>query len=325
MLGALILLGGLVWGGGEALAGYLASDVAQRVAPAVVGVWNLAGGAGGHLQVKGSGSGLILRRDGYIITNYHVIAGAAKVRIALASGQQVPATVVGHDALTDLALLHIAGKGLPAARLADRLPTVGTPVVAIGNPGGPHFGWTVTTGVVSGLNRNLGTGYARWAIDLIQTDAAINPGNSGGPLCGPGGQVIGINSVKIAQVGVEGMGFAIPAPTVRQVYESLLHHRAVIRPWLGVTVAAPTGEEGADAPLRITGIFPGGPAAQKNIRLGDRLLEVDGRRLPSLTDLFRLLANSRVGQKVTLTIGRGPNRHTVTVQLGRLPSGMRVA
>ncbi len=196
---------------GHVAAPWPPAQVAARVGPSVVGILNLRRDLDGRLEPAGAGSGVILSPDGAIVTNYHVVEGANALKVSLSDGRTLAARVVGVDPPTDIAVLHVAAHGLTTARWADSGHlSVGEMAIAIGNPMGPGFARTVTVGVVSGLGRSLGLGYAQRAFELIQTDAAINPGNSGGALVDARGNVMGINSVKIAAPGVEGMGLPIP-------------------------------------------------------------------------------------------------------------------
>ena len=196
-------------------------DVAEAVSPAVVSIRSLQGEdpATGIPVVLGTGSGVIFSAEGYIVTNYHVIGGAKTIQVSLADGRQDQAVVVNSYPASDLALLKVGLKDLPVAVLGDSDKVhVGDLAFAIGNPGGEQFARSLTMGVISGVERQLllSDGYE---YNLLQTDAAINPGNSGGPLVDCHGCVIGINSVKIVDADFEGMGFAIPINTVRQVLE----------------------------------------------------------------------------------------------------------
>ena len=214
---------------------YPVVDVAKKTVPAVVTICNFQSIANPESQPEnndlnnnnliqmGSGSGFIIdANQGYIVTNYHVIEGAKKLLVCLANGDRVYGTLVGADASTDLAVIKLSSpKNLTAVELGDSSQIqVGEPVVVIGNPYGDELAGSVTTGIVSAVKRNLPD---ESRFDLIQTDAAINPGNSGGPLLNYRGQVIGINSAKYSQAGVEGIGFAIPIteamPVIRELIE----------------------------------------------------------------------------------------------------------
>ena len=214
---------------------------AKTVGPAVVGITNKAVARDwfdNPIETEGVGSGVIFKSDGYIVTNNHVINGAKELIVSLSDGRSLKGKVVGADEVTDLAVVKIDAKDLPTATFADSDQiVVGEPAIAIGNPMGLEFRGSVTSGVVSALNRTLDNSDSR--VKLLQTDAAINPGNSGGALVNADGEVIGINSVKLAANGVEGMGFAIPSNTVQSVIKELMDKGYVARPYLGVSVFDP--------------------------------------------------------------------------------------
>jgi serine protease Do len=216
---------------------------AEEVTPSVVGISNFSVVTDfwgrSSLQERATGSGVIIDEKGFIVTNYHVIENARELIVTLSSGDEVPATVVGTDPPTDLAVLKIDKEGLPAAELADSdVLHVGEPAIAIGNPLGLDFQQTVTLGVVSARERSITIQGQKFT--FIQTDAAINDGNSGGALVNIYGQVIGINTAKIKIPGVEGMGFAIPANTVKEITRDLITQGRVERPWLGVYLSTLT-------------------------------------------------------------------------------------
>ena len=302
------------------------AQVAARVGPSVVGILNLRRDLDGDLAPAGAGSGVVLSSDGAIVTNYHVVEGANALKVSLSDGRTLAARVVGVDPPTDIAVLKVAATGLTTATWANsaRLQ-VGEMAIAIGNPMGPGFARTVTVGVVSGLGRSLGLGYAQRAFELIQTDAAINPGNSGGALVDARGDVMGINSVKIAAPGVEGMGFAIPANTVREVAAEILRHGHVDRPWLGLAlmpreVALRLGLPAPERGLRVERVYADGPADRVGVMADDAVVAVNGRSVASLGDLFRALAGRKAGDRVQLTLERRGARRTVTVVLAPLPA-----
>jgi serine protease Do len=199
-------------------------DVTSRVSPAVVSIYSRGG----------SGSGVIIRPDGVILTNWHVVQGSRTVTVGLATGEEVPGEVLGGDPSIDVAVVRIEGRDLPNAPLGDSDNLqVGQTAIAIGNPVG--FERTVTTGVVSALNRSLGGSNLA---ELIQTDAAINPGNSGGPLLDSSGRVIGINTAVLRNaargVTVEGMGFSVPINLARDIAEQLLETGQIVRTYFGI-------------------------------------------------------------------------------------------
>jgi len=296
--------------------------VARQVSPSVVGIVNMQGSPDGPLIARGSGSGLIVRSDGYIVTNDHVVAGATRLKVLLQGGKAFAGRLVGEDPLTDIAVVQIKAQGLKAAPLTRHSPEVGEMAIAIGNPMGLGFARTVTVGVVSGIDRSLGQGYAQRAYGLIQTDAAINPGNSGGPLCDAQGDVIGINSVKISSIGFESMGFAIPSQVVAPVVEALIAHGRVPRPWLGVSASDAQGVQvqgQARSGVALTAVQPDGPAAKAGLLPHDVILAVNGRAVGSLAELYRELANFVPGATVQVSVLRAGQVLERAVQLQALP------
>ncbi len=296
--------------------------VARDVSPSVVGIVNLQGSPDGPLIARGSGSGLIIRSDGYIVTNDHVVSGATRLKVLLQGGKSYRGQIVGEDPLTDIAVVRVPAHHLKAAALTRHSPEVGEMAIAIGNPMGLGFARTVTVGVVSGMDRSLGQGYAQRAYGLIQTDAAINPGNSGGPLCDADGEVIGINSVKISSIGFESMGFAIPSQVVSPVVDALIAHGRVPRPWLGISASdAPSVEvEGkARSGVALTAVNAGGPAAQAGLLPHDVILALNGRAVANLAALYRELANFTPGTTVRVTIARSGQILERPVRLQALP------
>lgn len=299
--------------------------VARQVTPSVVGVLTFEGTPDGPTLPRGSGSGIVFRPDGVIVTNAHVVGEASSIKVLLANGRALPARVVGIDPMTDLAVLKVDAQHLRPVVFTRRPVEVGELAIAIGSPMGPGFARTVTVGVVSGVDRWLGYGYAQRAFDLIQTDAAINPGNSGGPLVDAEGQVIGLNSVKVAAPGFEGMGFAIPATTVVQVADAILRHGHVVRPWLGIGVMGAETARRLGIPLQtgllVEEVVAGGPGAQAGLRPGDVILAVDGHPVQELTDLYRQLERRRAGEALTLTVERQGSRIRLQVELQNMPTG----
>lgn len=324
--------GGAVYGLGRAVAPDTCdvAGVARSVLPGVVTV--LVDGAVGN----GSGSGAILTRDGTIVTNDHVIAAAAagggRISVVLSSGETEEATLVGTDAKTDLAVLRVEATDLPTVALGE--PTalsVGQQVVALGAPLG--LSGTVTSGIVSALDRDISAPTASGGTTVlagtIQTDASINPGNSGGPLVDCAGRLVGINTV-IATVpdasgtaggGNVGIGFAVPAGTVRRITDELVQHGRATHPWLGLTLreipaeVLPPGVEGG---LFVQGVTAGGPGAKAGVAPGDAIVAIGGGPATSFTK-GRLLATAAVGDPVELTILRQGARGTAWVTLAEAP------
>jgi S1-C subfamily serine protease len=282
-------------------------SVVDRVGPAVVRVERLAdaGKSGG-----GVGSGVVIAGDGLVLTNSHVVGGAARVRLSFAEGSHAEARVLGDDPDTDLALLRTdLPPGTPAAILGDsKALKRGQLVVAIGNPLG--FESTVTAGVVSALGRSLRATSGRLIDDVIQTDAALNPGNSGGPLVATSGQVVGINTAMISRA--QGICFAVASNTAVFVVSEFIAHGRVRRAHIGIaaeTVPLPrrvslATRSGARA-IRVSEVEPGGPAAAAGLLTGDLLLSLEGIALEGADDLIRLLGAGRIGRETTVSILRG--------------------
>ncbi|HEX2273030.1 MAG TPA: trypsin-like peptidase domain-containing protein, partial [Acidimicrobiales bacterium] len=258
-------------------------DLVDRVEPSVVAI----------LTDEGQGSGVVWDADGAVVTNHHVVTGAAQVEVAFADGRRVDADVVATDPQTDLAVVRADRSELPAASFADALPRVGELAIAIGNPLG--FENTVTAGIISGLGRAI-PGAALEApalIDLIQTDAAISPGNSGGALVNAEGRVVGINVAYIPPTaGAESLGFAIPAPTVRDVVTQLIDTGRVRHAFFGVRPGRLTPEIARqlnveqDRGVVVLEVTPGSPAASAGIEPGDVLLRAGDRDLQSVEDFL---------------------------------------
>lgn len=286
---------------------------ASSVGPAVVGITNKAVARdwfNNQIQVEqGVGSGVIFRSDGYIVTNNHVIAGAREIVVSLSDGRSFTGEVIGADELTDLAVVRIDANDLPAAEFGDSDDImVGEPAIAIGNPMGLEFRGSVTSGVISALNRTLSINEGQ--LKLIQTDAAINPGNSGGALVNADGKVIGINSAKLAASGVEGMGFAIPINSVRTIVDDLMVNGRVIRPFIGVGVfdkvtAARQGYRlNADKGVYVEELALNGPADKAGIKRGDLILEIDGVEINTVGELRSTILSHRVGDVLRVKINR---------------------
>ena len=262
---------------------------------------------------RAQGSGVLVSPDGYILTNHHVVAGANDIQIVLWDGRVTPATIAGSDRETDLAVLKIDGSNLPAMSLEPTgSPRVGDVVLAIGNPFG--LGQTVTQGIVSGLARSQAllagseNAQAFPAVDFIQTDAAINAGNSGGALVDAHGNLVGINTFVLGRMSMdaEGIGFAIPAATARDVLTQIVKHGHVIRGWLGAeyvdTPIAPGTLPGDGAHgVVLSALYANAPAAQSGLRPGDILLTLDGSDIVDQFDLRTREAALAPGTEVTLT------------------------
>jgi putative serine protease PepD len=282
---------------------------------------------------SGTGSGVVIRSDGYVITNNHVVdaaAGGGRVTVSFngAESVEVPATIVGRDPDTDLAVIKVqTSKKLVAATLGQsRALVVGDPVIAIGSPLG--LAGTVTTGIVSALNRTVNvpgeTGGRTPLFNAIQTDAAINPGNSGGALVDGKGQVVGINSA-IATLGGSGVGgesggsigvgFAIPIDEARSVAAELIRTGKATHPAIGVQALTSTGDSGGRAGALVRAVVAGGPAQQAGVRAGDIITAVGDTEVSSVDELIIAIREHKVGDSVTLTFYRGGSKQQLKVTL----------
>lgn len=275
-------------------------------------------------EEEGAGSGWIIDEDGLIVTNNHVVEGANSVTVTLADGRTFPAETIRTDGLSDLAIIKINAHNLPAAKVGDSdMLRVGNWVVAIGNSLG--MGISATKGIVSAQGISLSISEGQTLDDLIQTDAAINPGNSGGPLVNMAGEVIGITSVKVAQVGVEGMGYAISSNTATPIIQQLVQNGYVVRPWLGVVLY--TVDQYAvfryglavDKGALITEMAIGSPADEAGIEPGDVITEFAGEEITTADELIQAIHSGQIGQEVEIVFWRGDAENTTYVILAESP------
>jgi S1-C subfamily serine protease len=320
--------------------GLTVGEISERSAAGVVDI-AVTGGGAGFGQTQGEGSGFVLDDDGSIVTNAHVVDGAATITVTFADGEEAPATLVGSDASTDVAILDV---DVPADEL-EPLPLgtsagleVGDGVVAIGSPFG--LAGTVTAGIVSAVDRTVDAPNGYPITGAIQTDAAINPGNSGGPLLDSSGEVVGVNAqIASNSGGNDGVGFAIPIDTVRGVADQLLAGEAVEHAYLGVSLAT-VGSSAAEAlgvpeGVQIVSVQEGSPAADAGLRAGggttdvggesfasdgDVITAVDGTPVRSAEDLSSAIAAHEPGDTLRLTVYRGGATSSVEVTLGVRPS-----
>jgi len=302
-------------------------NVVQRVGPAVVGVINQARVVDywtnkQYWQQQGAGSGVVISPDGYIVTNYHVVEGADRLSVTLEGDEEVPAEIVGQDPRTDLAVLKIDRTGLNYALFGDSdAVKVGQLAIAIGNPLG-HYERSVTVGVVSGVRpAQYGASNSGRVFTLIQTDASINPGNSGGALLDSAGRVIGINTLKIADATVEGMGFAIPSNTAKNVAADLIQYGKVRRAWMGVTIIDQEGaaQLGIRIPEGLLVREAKGPAYAAGLRAGDVIVEMEGETVKTYKDLTLALESLKPGDTVSVTVLRRGEKRSFTITLGEEP------
>ncbi|HHW32336.1 MAG TPA: PDZ domain-containing protein [Clostridiaceae bacterium] len=312
--------------------------IAEEVSPSIVGVrttTTIQNFFYGTMTVPGEGSGIILRSDGYILTNNHVIEAAmadnmsntlvrgAKIEVFLPGKKDTPyeAKVVGRDPKTDLAVLKIEATGLPAATFGDSDELrPGELAVAIGNPGGLDFMGSVTAGVISGLNRSIKTEDGK-VLTLIQTDAAINPGNSGGALVNSKGEVIGINTIKIAASGYEGLGFAIPSNTALDIANSLIEYKRVKgRLYLGISINPNYNEVFAKrynlpVGLLVVQVEPMSAAYKAGIRENDIITKFNKKSMKTFDELEAEKDKLKVGDVVEVEVYRDSDKKTYTFNI----------
>lgn len=319
----------------------------EKVTPAVVGVVNMRKQQSnpfqdpfgqsqnqGQDQDAGTGSGVIFKKSGntaYIVTNNHVVEEANKIEVALQSGERVPAELVGADPLTDLAVIKIDSKyATVVASFGDSSSLkLGEQVAAIGNPLGLNLSSSVTQGIVSGTERSIpvSTSAGQWELNVIQTDAAINPGNSGGALINSSGQVVGINSLKIAESGVEGLGFAIPSKDLQPIIEDLMEYGQVNRPYLGVGLQDVSNlsdyiKQELNLPgdvkdgAVITQIEPSSSASAAGLKVKDVIVSMNDEKIGSVGELRKYLySHTKAGDSIKIGIYRDGKKETVTLKL----------
>jgi serine protease Do len=306
------------------------AEIAQKAGPSMVGIrMTIATTLDRFFEARGQtsraeGSGIIISKDGYIMTNYHVVSNAdprneehkkVTLEVFLPDKRQTNATFIGGDPLNDLAVIKINMKNLTVAELGDSSKLkVGEPAIAIGNPLGLEFAGSVTAGVISALNRTISI--EDRTLNLIQTDAAINPGNSGGALVNSEGKVVGINTVKISVSGVEGLGFAIPINNAKPIVAQLIKYGYVKgRPLIGISGREIT-ETMADYYNLPVGIFianvePGSGAAKAGIRKQDIMIKLAGKRIETMLDLNEVKKAYKAGDTVNTVIVRRKRKLTL--------------
>jgi len=286
------------------------------------------GGPDPFEQRSSLGSGFILSRDGYVITNYHVVKDADEIVVSLQDRREFTAEIIGSDERSDIAVLKIKGDNLPTVKLGKSgTLKVGEWVLAIGSPFG--FDHTVTAGIVSAIGRSLpNENY----VPFIQTDVAINPGNSGGPLFNLDGEVVGVNSQIYSRTGgFMGLSFAVPIDVVVTVYEQLKEHGHVSRGWLGVLIQDVTRELAESFGMQrphgalIAKVLPGGPAEKAGFEIGDVVTKFDGKEITFSADLPPLVGNSKVGSKVPVEFIRRGESKTMQVTIAELPADEKLA
>jgi serine protease DegS len=266
------------------------------------------------------GSGVVVRADGYILTNSHVVAKADRITVAFQDGQRAKATVIGTDPDSDLAVIKVERQGLPVLPFKKTVSQVGDVVLAIGNPFG--VGQTVTQGIISATGRT-GLGINTYE-DFIQTDAAINPGNSGGALIDVAGNLVGINTAIFSRSGGSmGIGFAIPVTLAQQVMNDIIQYGKVTRGWLGIEVGAskdPNRVIQEQAGVLVAGVMKNGPASLAGLRVGDRILAIDGQPIADASQLIGEVARKKPDSRVELRIKRGEADLLQSIQISERPS-----
>lgn len=323
----------------------------QKTSNAVVGVtniqssssnlWSSDNGSGKNSngeQAAGTGSGVIYKNDGnraFVVTNHHVVEGATKLEVSFDDGTKLPAKLLGSDIWTDLAVLEIDGNKVKQVAIfgdSDRLK-IGEPVIAIGNPLGPTFSGSVTQGIISGLKRTIPMdinqdGVMDWQAEVLQTDAAINPGNSGGALINIAGQVIGINSMKIAQNAVEGIGLSIPINSAKPIISDLEKYGSVKRPYMGVDlksvseIPAYYQQEALKLPTNLAygvalrQVVPGSPADRAGLKELDVIVEMDGKKINDVIELRKhLYQEKKIGDQLNVKYYRNGKLMETSVKL----------
>lgn len=298
-----------------------APEIFQKVVPSAVSITTSIQSYG---QVgTGTGTGIIMSEDGYIITNNHVVDGATSIQVTTNDGQVYDAEVVGTDENTDIAVIKVNATGLTAAEFGDSSSLVtGEPAYAIGNPLGIQFAETMTGGMISAPSREVTID--KYVMNLIQVDAAINPGNSGGPLVNSQGQVVGVVNAKIMTSNsndVEGIGFAIPIETALSVANDLIEYGYVTnRPTLGVSVQSLSQQEAMlyrlEPGVTVVEVTPGGGAEKAGVQVGDKIVAFNGVEVESFSELNYEKDKCESGDTVTLTVERDGSRLDLQVVLG---------
>ncbi len=299
------------------------ADIAEQASKAIVGVKNLNSGnfQRSMKETSGTGSGVIYKKtdqEAFIVTNNHVIENAGRIQISLFDGTEVEAELIGTDPLTDIAILKIKEKDeITPLRFGDsELLRAGDQVIAIGNPLGLDLSRTVTQGIVSAVDRTIevSTSAGDWDLDVIQTDAAINPGNSGGALINATGELVGINSLKITESGVEGLGFAIPSNEVATIAEELIKNGQVVRPYLGVSVVSldkvPSFylqdlPEKIEKGVIVASVDENSEIAKAGLQVQDVIVSINSETIEDESDLRKFLYKKlSIGDEVKLEVYR---------------------
>lgn len=299
------------------------SDIVEKCKDSVVEITTESASSGnsifGQYVSQGAGSGVIISKDGYIVTNNHVVSGATSLKVTTTDGTEYDASVVGKDSQTDLAVIKVDANNLQAATLGDSdILQVGDPAIAIGNPLG-ELGGTVTTGIISATDRQITIDDE--TMTLLQTDAAINPGNSGGGLFNADGNLIGIVNAKESSTGIEGLGFAIPITPAQDIITELMENGSVTsRPALNVSLYDYTSKNQGqyskyEDGCYIVQIVKNGAADKAGLKQNDRILSFDGEQIQSTSDVKNVLKKHKIGDTVKMVVERDSKKITVEITL----------
>lgn len=299
------------------------SDIVEKCKDSVVEITTESVSSGnsifGQYVSQGAGSGVIISKDGYIVTNNHVVSGATSLKVTTTDGTEYDASVVGKDSQTDLAVIKVDANNLQAATLGDSdILQVGDPAIAIGNPLG-ELGGTVTTGIISATDRQITIDDE--TMTLLQTDAAINPGNSGGGLFNADGNLIGIVNAKESSTGIEGLGFAIPITPAQDIITELMQNGSVTsRPALNVSLYDYTSNNQGqyskyEDGCYIVQIVKNGAADKAGLKQNDRILSFDGEQIQSTSDVKNVLKKHKIGDTVKMVVERDSKKITVEITL----------
>ena len=311
---------------GPGLGAYSVAELVRAVTPWVASITTEEDVPGffNNFDSEGAGSGFVIRQDGYVVTNWHVVQGADNVKVHLPNGRSYDAEMVGRDAATDLAVLRIDADRLPAAKMASVQPNVGDWVMAMGNALALKGGPTVTLGIVSGLDRSIRTARGEF-YDLIQTDAAVNVGNSGGPLVNMEGEVVGVNQATLRQA--EGISFAINSSVATPIIDLLIEDGFVVRPTIGLNgrdltpaIAARYRIDATSEGVIITTVARGGPAFRSGIQVGDVITKIDAIPTPDRAAYQEILWSYNVGDSVSIEYIRDNEVRTTVVELAQQQS-----
>jgi S1-C subfamily serine protease len=308
----------------------MVTGAVEKVIPSVVNISEVKLMKDAYLHVhpvQGVGSGFIINKDGFILTNAHVVLGSHEIKVALEDGRIFQGEIRGLDTMKDLAVIKIKASGLAVPEMAkDNDLKIGQMAIAIGSPLGLVGGPTVTAGVVSAVNRSIQT-EATFMEGLIQTDAAINPGNSGGPLINSKGAVIGVNSAVIPFA--QGIGFAMPIQPAMWVAQQLIEHGEIVRPWISFNAIDVNPKLVAyyDLPTEkgvvVTNVIPGSEADRSGIEIADILVRMDDIEINNVRDLIKVIDKHNVGDSVTMEFFRGPGKVKLKTVLEKAPTTQR--